>query len=99
MALDPKYKKIALDYATKMYDDIQKAFHNPLVKLEGEEAIIYEFFSDWNFFRDLRLDSKNNKEATIKFLAMHKYKLLNKTISHKPKRSKWEIVTGQKLKR
>jgi hypothetical protein len=80
--LDQKLKQISLDYATKMYDNIIRAFHSPLVKLEGEEA---------------KIDDKNNKEATIKFLAMHKYKILSTV--QKPKRSKWEVVTGRQLKK
>jgi hypothetical protein len=95
--LDQKLKQISLDYATKMYDNIIRAFHSPLVKLEGEEANIFQYFNDWGFFNDLKIDDKNNKEATIKFLAMHKYKILSTV--QKPKRSKWEVVTGRQLKK
>jgi hypothetical protein len=102
MALDPNLKKTALDYATKLYDNIQNAFHNPLVKLEGEDAKIFELFNEWGFFTDLKLEETGNKDETIKFLAMYKYKILigdKLLLTPKPKRSKWEVVTGQKLKR
>lgn len=104
--LNDELKKLSLDWAEKMTNDIEKAFHDPTVGIDGDARKIYERLNAWGWFTRVPLNTPgdeqekrpSNAEIYILMLAMEKYRQLKWDKDH-PKISKWERVTGMALKK
>ena len=103
MKLDEEVKSLSIDWAEKVFNNIEKAFHDPEVKVEGASKKIYDELKAWELLDKIPMDCE--KEHTnddcytmyIYMIAMQRYRQLIWEKAN-PKKSKWEVVTGQKLK-
>tara|TARA_Y100000310_G_scaffold345691_1_gene468323 strand:- start:3625 stop:3933 length:309 start_codon:yes stop_codon:yes gene_type:complete len=99
--LDPELKPVAEDWAEKMYTDMARAQSDVSAKLEGEGLRIYNELKEWGWFELHPVGDDATETATRIHLATIKYGKLKWQKDHPPKekKSKWEIVTGHKMKR
>ena len=105
MALDDELKQLSIDWAEKIINVLEKAITDPTVDLDKEAKKVYKQLSAWGWFNKMPLSSPedeqeecpSNAEVYITMLAMEKYRQLKWDKDH-PKPSKWERVTGIKLK-
>jgi len=106
MALDDELKQLSLDWAEKTINKLESCFSDPTVDLTKEQKKVYKALDAWGWFSKMPLHteeeaqeiSPSNAETYVLMLAMEKYRQLKWEKEH-PKPSKWERVTGQKLKK
>jgi len=99
--LDEETKKLAIDWAEKIFNDIERASHDPLAKLEGDSLKVYEELKTWGWFDRMPLDVDGDKTVAdshmiyIQMLAMDKYRRIDWAKKHPPKEkpSRWEFFT------
>ena len=108
MKLDQELKKLAEDWSEKVFTDLALALHDPAIGLKGDALTIYNELKAWGWLQDLPIDDDEENKFSIdphlfyqKMFAMNKYRQLKWAKDHppKPKLSKWEIVTGTRLKK
>jgi len=106
MKLDNELKQLSLDWAEKTINALESAFSDPTVGLDKESKKIFRELQNWGWFSKVPLHTPgdeqekcpSNAEIYILMLAMEKYRQLKWVRDH-PTPSKWERVTGQKLKK
>ena len=106
MDLDAELKQLSIDWAEKVINSLEAAFSDPTINLNKDEKKVYKQLKVWGWFSKMPLNSPengaeqcpSNAEVYITMLAMEKYRQLKWDKNH-PKPSKWERVTGVKLKK
>ena len=106
MKLDDELRKLSFDWAEKTINLLEAALSDPTVDLTKEAKKVFRQFKAWGWFDKMPLHTPedetekhpSNAEIYIMMLAMEKYRQLKWDKDH-PKPSKWERVTGQKLKK
>lgn len=89
-------KEEALKWAENRINGAISAFNDPVRGMNGEEKDIYERYQNWGL--ELPELSSEQLEILKVSLAMIRFKKLNEK-NGKRKLSKWEVVTGRRLKR
>ena len=97
-ALDDELKKLALDWAEKVYNCMYRALSDPTVGMGEETTKIYKEFKDWGLFDLIGIDDVKAHEFYLRVIAIPKYRQLLYERTH-PQKSKWEVVTGKALKK
>ena len=101
--LDDEMKRMAIDWAEKIFNDIEIASHDPLATLKGDALKVYEELKIWGWFDKMPLDVDGDKTTNmdshmiyIQMLAMDKYRRILWAKKHPPKEkpSMWEFVTS-----
>ena len=93
----PDLKKVADDWAEKIYHHICVACTDPTVALSDEETQLYKELKEWGWFELCPLDNDGVEAITRMHLALGKYAKLKWQKEHpvKSKPSKWEVVMGK----
>lgn len=101
MANNEDIKKVAMDWAEGIIQDIITASHNPEFKLKDDSEREYQALKEWGWFDKNSLDTPKGEENTRLFLAIARYRHLKWHKEHpaKPKLSKWEVVAGKPRKK
>jgi hypothetical protein len=99
--MDNELKKQAEDWAKKVINEIRVAINDPTIGLKDEAINVYKELKDWDWLTKFNISLIENDKVFIPLIAEPKYKTLlsNKLNPPKPKLSKWEVVTGQRLKK
>ena len=97
---DKELQGVAECWAEKVYHHMCICVTEPTEKLTEEESRLYIELKYWGWFDMFPLNDDDAETATRKHLAMRQYSKLKWHKDHppKPKKSKWEIVTGHRDK-